>query len=448
LYRTCTIPNDHPDPAVRLRQLTAAIKLVWASVFFMGPRRFARSTTHRFQQDSMAVMIQHVVGRRQGRFFYPAISGVACSYNYYPVGRLQPAEGVARIVMGMGRLMSEDRRNGLRFCPAHPRYLPQFSTVEDVLANAQRSFYALPLEHQEQVPTVDDDGLMIRRPVHEAADESPMAALASTYFPDEHRIRDSATAAGVKVLTFAPILKYETVPLAALLRDLLETGRKGIGQPVEMEFALDLSPAGNDEKSTFHILQMRPLAAGETDLDLYISPGEVRRAVCFSTRALGNGRRTDIADVIYVKPAVFDPARTVEIARQIGAMNADLAAVKRPYVLIGFGRWGSADRWLGIPVGWDDISRVGAMVEVRDGKINADPSEGSHFFQAITSLGVHYLTVNPAGEDRIRWRLLEDQPAQQETDYVRHVRFDRPLVLKGDGLRGRAVLFAPQTGSA
>jgi hypothetical protein len=262
--------------------------------------------------------------------------------------------------------------------------------------------------------------------------------LWSTYFPQEHRIRDGFLSSGLPVLTFAGILKYQEFPLAELLADLLDLGRRGMGCPVEIEFAVNLA---TQPKPVFDLLQIRPMAVARQKLNVEISSEDRQRAICYSTMALGNGQVNDLQDVIFVDPESFDVARTVDVAAEVGRLNKQLEAQNRRYLLIGPGRWGSADRWLGIPVKWTDISAVKAVVETATESLRADPSQGSHFFHNITSLDISYLTTSANGEDFLDWNWLKAQPAAAATRYLRHLRLTKPLTLKIDGKRTQAVIM-------
>jgi hypothetical protein len=277
--------------------------------------------------------------------------------------------------------------------------------------------------------------------VDEASDHPPVRLVASTYSAQEHRIRDGAQTGGYLVVTFANILKYNTFPLADILSDVLEIGRRGMGCPVEIEFAVNLPGTGTEQRATFDLLQVRPMGINQNQVDVEIHPEDIEAAVCYSTMALGNGRTREIEDVVFVNPETFDPARTVDIATEIGKMNKQLAQQNRRYLLIGPGRWGSADRWLGIPVSWHDIYGVGAMIETATENFKADPSQGSHFFHNITSLGISYLTTSRNGDDFIDWKWLQALPAEKQTTYLRHVKLENPLTIKIDGKQSRAVIL-------
>ena len=443
LYKTFMVPNNHSDFTIRCNQLLTAVKLVYASTWFRDPRRFLSGTAYRIRRDQMAVIVQQLVGARHGRFFYPDLSGIAQSHNFYPVAPLTAEDGVARIAMGFGRGIPEGEPS-LRFCPAHPQVLPQFSKIDDILANAQRQFWALGMEDVPDGLYFDRGFNVEKRYVDDAEEEGPVQRLAGTYLPAEHRIRDTVHVPGARVLTFAPVIKYDSFPLPGLLKDLLVMGRDGMGCAVEFEFSINLT--GNAEhKGIFNILQMRPMSASDDLHDLEISEEEATQALCYSGQAMGHGRNQTMADIVFIRPDTFDPKDTVAIAQAIAAINQSLVNEKRPYLLMGPGRWGSFDRWLGIPVKWRDINGVGAMVEIRNDTLRADPSHGSHFFQHITANGIPYLTVTEDGGDYIGWDSLEALPTAFMDPHLKHVRLQHPLVLKCDGRHSRAVVLLEDT---
>jgi CheY-like chemotaxis protein len=439
IYKTCMLPNNHRERSVRLERLIMAVKLVYASTYFETPKAYARSTFHRMEDEKMAVAIQQLTGCACGDYFYPAISGVAQSYNFYPIARLKPEEGIAHIALGLGKTVVEGGTS-LRFSPRHPQFLPQFSTVDDMLKNSQRLFYALKMKDFPPDFGTNDDATLARLDVADAGDHPSARHLASSYSPQEHRIRDGAQIGGYLILTFANVLKYHSFPLVDILCDVLEIGRKGMGCPVEIEFAVNLPP-GTDQRPSFDLLQVRPMGINQDHMDVEIRDEDIAAAMCYSTNALGNGRSEEIGDVVFVNPETFDPACTVDIATEIGQINKQLVSQHRKYLLIGPGRWGSADRWLGIPVSWHDISGVGAMIETTTENFKADPSQGSHFFHNITSLGISYLTTSRHGDDFIDWKWLQSLPTAKRTTYLHHVKLDDPLTIKIDGKKSTAVVL-------
>jgi CheY-like chemotaxis protein len=437
LYETIMIPNDHPDDAVRLAQLTAAIKQVYASAWFEEPRRFAMSTAFRHRKEQMAVLIQQIVGSARDSFFYPSISGVARSQNYYPIGRIKPDDGMAKIAAGFGKILSTGE-GGLRFCPKYPSSLPDFSKTEDILANAQQHFYALPIQSGKAALELEID--LVLRNVADATSEPALLPVLSTYIAEDGRIRDAATLEGAKLVTFASILKHKTFPLADLLSDLLTLGRQGMGCHVEFEFALDLEVSSR-ETPVFYILQMRPMPIGSDPYEVRISDAETEGAVCFSSQALGHGIHDHITDVVFVKPDAFTPSRTRKMAQEVARINAALRSEHRAYLLAGPGRWGSFDPLLGIPVKWDDINGADVIVELRNASLKADPSQGSHFFQHITTQGLFYLTVDEDGDDRMNWAKLMQLPVFQESEHLCHLRLAHPLVVKCNGRDSRGIVM-------
>ncbi len=351
----------------------------------------------------MAVILQQMTGQAHGNYFYPSISGVAKSYNFYPIAHLKAEDGIAYIALGLGKIVMEGGKT-LRFCPQYPTFLPQYSMVKDVLENSQKFFYALKLdEFPDDTSFIQgpaDDPTLARLDLSEAADHPVVKFLSSTYHAGDNRIRDSFSSDGFPVLTFANILKYTSFPLAGLLTEVTKIGKRWMGSSVEIEFAVTL-PQDKDQKPGFSLLQIRPMGRYKQNFRVDIGPKEIETAFCYSTLSLGNGEYKDIHDVVYGDPETFDPAKTVQIAAEINTINALFNRNQKKYVLMGPGRWGSSDRWLGIPVSWNDISNVGVMVETTIESIKADPSQGSHFFQNITSLCISYITISDKGEDFI-----------------------------------------------
>ncbi len=427
IYETFMIGHDAP-PERRLDRLVRAIVRVYASTFSRIAKEYLRATPYRLEEEKMAVIVQRICGRAHGTRFYPDFSGVARSHNFYPTAPLTTDDGIAAVALGLGRSVVSEG-SCLRFCPRYPQHLVQFSSVRDVLANSQREFWALDLAG-------GDDMRETRYGLDAAEADGTLAALASTYSRENDAISEGTSRAGVRIVTFAALLKHETFPLARLLDRLLAIGRWGMGAPVEIEFAVDLA------RRELAFLQLRPLAlAAETEA-LEIGRLEPGAAVCRSKSVLGNGRIDDIRDAIVVDRQRFDRAASRRTAAEIGQLNAQLAG--RPYLLVGVGRWGSADPWLGIPVSWDQIAGARVIVEAGFADVKVAPSQGTHFFQNLTSFHVGYFTVNPdAGEGFVDWAWLAAQPAVHETSCVRHLRFERPLVVKMNGKQSEGVILKP-----
>lgn len=440
LYRTYMLSNDQPHMEDRLENLVRAVKLVYASTFYAGPKAYARRIGHRPEKWQMAVIVQQAAGAPHKRFFYPAISGVVQSLNYYPPTGLKPEDGVATIALGMGKQVVAGER-ALQFCPKHPAKLMQRSRVEDVLSHAQRRFYAV----ERKAPnTLDAHGRdhMVHRLVSDAEDEPFVKMLAGTYVVEEHRIKETVRINGPRVLTFAGVLKYDLFPLARLLTRLLSVGEAAMKVPVEIEFAVDLAtPSSGGAK--LYLLQMRPMTASKANVVVTIERDEQKQAVCYSRHAMGNHGGQPICDVIYVKTATFDPGQTRAIARDVARLNAHVEGMNRRYLLVGPGRWGSADPWLGIPVRWTDISSVAAIVETTSEKLNVEPSTGAHFFHNLVSLGISYLSVTRQQPDHFSWSWMEAQKINMETAFAAYVLLDEPVVLKVDGRQSSGIIILP-----
>ncbi|MBT8339299.1 MAG: phosphoenolpyruvate synthase/pyruvate phosphate dikinase [Desulfatitalea sp.] len=428
LYCSLMLPNQHPDAAQRLKQLVRAVKQVYASAWLTLPRRMTRGTVYAHRREQMAVMIQRIEGRAYGPFFYPAVSGVARSQNYYPFGSISPNDGMAVILLGFSR----ESGVGLRFCPRFPQLLPSFSSVEDILTNAQRTFFAIDLNHARKTTDPFDTSIWVRRNLADATQEIPVKQLSSVYLPDEQRFRDASGESGPRVLTFSAILKHDHFPLAPLVAELLALGRREMGCDMELEFALALDERAG-RPARFSILQLRPMASAGDPLEVALSARDRTEALLYSNNALGHGRWKHIRDIVYARPEAVDASRTMDMAAELARINARLKSEQRPYVLIGPGRWGTFDPWLGIPVKWQQIDGVAVMVELRSQALKADPSFGSHFFHQITSHGIAYLTIVESSRDRIDWQRLNQLPAESDGAFFRQVRCDHPLLIKCDG---------------
>jgi len=439
LYHTYILANDHPEEDCRLGQLLTAIKKVYASTFFRAPKAFSRRVGNRVESEKMAVIIQRAVGSQYGNRFYPAISGVIQSLNYYPFSRMKTEEGIASIAVGLGKAVMEGE-NTLRFSPLHPEILPQRSTVDDILKGSQKHFYAIAMNDPDCTKEITDNSTLTRVAVHSATADYPVRFLSSTYSPSEHRIRDFYSKNGHQIITFASLLKYNSFPFTDILKTLLSLGREKLGCAVEIEFAVDLS-AEADIKNSFYVLQIRPMSAREETLRVKISKEDISVAFCVSHRGLGNTVNQEMHDIIFVKPDSFDPANTMQIATEIGEINTTLNKEDRKYLLIGPGRWGSSDSWLGIPVSWEDICGVGSLVETVHPRLNAEPSQGSHFFHNLTTLGINYINVDQAHGDRIDYQWLLGLPVCSQTENIAHVRTKKPFTLKVDGRSGLAVIL-------
>ncbi len=443
VYKTYMIPNNHPDPAERLEQLARAVKFVYASTYSAEAKAYMRSTSHLIDEEKMAVIIQPVAGRLYGRRerYYPSFSGVAQSFNYYPVPPMEHEYSVAYAALGLGQTIMEGRR-ALRFLPDYPHSLIQFSDIKSFLANSQNEFMALDMKNPAG-GGYDSDPNIITLPLDSAEKDGVLADLGSVYSPDDDAVYDGISRKGVRLVTFAPILKNDLFPLPEILKFLLELGKQAMACHVEMEFAVTLGRGGG-EASEFHILQMKPMLSRWNTQKVRLADEDSGRIACRSEMTLGNGYISGICDIVYVNPGSFNPADTVVIAAEIGNINRILSAEGKSCLLIGPGRWGSADPWLGIPVKWNQISASKVIVEAAIEGFDIDPSYGTHFFHNVTSLGIGYFTVNkPKNRGDIDWNWLDGLPALFQTRYLRHIRLDKPLDIRIDGSSGRGVILKP-----
>lgn len=443
LYRSHMLTNDQSSPAQRLAALENAIKQVFASAYFEDPRAYASRMGHAIEAEKMAVVIQQLVGKRYGDLYYPMLSGVVQSENDYPLPPMRRELGLAAIAMGLGITVVNGERS-LRFCPRLPRALPQHASDRDLLDHSQRHFYALELG-QSSKSACRPPACLVRLNIADVADNPALHPVikwvASTWIADEARLRDTVQIPGPRVVTFAPMLKHGRLPLAETLCELIDLGRQLIAGPVEMEFAMDLVDH-EEPKADLAILQLRPMAARSHAVPIAIEEDEIKSAFCYSLNALGNVANREMVDVVYVKPDRFDPAQTGIIAEQVARLNAILTQLKRRYVLIGPGRWGSQDPWLGIPVRWRHIGNVGTIVETASDRLHAELSQGAHLFNNLAAAGICYLCVSPRSPDRIDYQWLTDQPSANETEFVAHVQLPRPLLVKVDARTSRGVIVS------
>jgi DNA-binding NarL/FixJ family response regulator len=440
IYNTHMLVNAHADDRVRLQQLEAAIKTVYASTYFEKARVYHESSGNRIEDEKMAVIIQQMVGTRHGELFYPAFSGVGLSYNYYSTNEMQPEDGIIYVALGLGKTIV-DGLNCLRFSPSHPEMLPQFSTSKDFLKQSQLDFFAVDMSDPGLMPTVNGDENLAKLPITRADADDGLGFVASTYSPESDRMYDGLRTQGVRIISFAPILKSGAFPLADMSRFLLKTGSQGLNCPVEIEFAVNFA-AEKGGRHDFYFLQIRPMAKDSRTQAVSLEGLDDSHAVLRSDRALGNILSESITDIVFVRPDTFDRSMTVRIADEIGRLNEELKTDAKPYVLIGPGRWGSSERWLGIPVSWNQISGARVITEAAYQDFAPEPSLGTHFLQNIVSLHIGYLTINQAnGNGFVDWDWLLAQPVAHRTEHVTHIRLDKPIRVLIDGRVGKSVVL-------
>ena len=443
VYETYMLTNDAADPQVRLVQLLTAIKRVYASTFSQQSKAFLQMTSYRLEEEKMAVIIQQAVGMRRGDRFYPDFSGVARSVNFYPTPPVQAEDGVAAVALGFGEAVVAGE-SCLRFCPRYPRHVVTFSSVDDALKNSQREFLALDLAGGTSAGGAGGQAVKLSHySLATAEEDGTLAAVGSTYSPDNDVVYDGISRPGVRIVSFAPILKHGIFPLADVLEELLRIGSEGTGSPVEIEFAVNLDdPAAKGPR--FGFLQMRPLVPSGEQEGLEIGQVLASQLVCRSASVLGHGRISNLRDMVVVDYERFDRLRSNEAAQEVAYFDAKLQKECTPYLLIGVGRWGSADPHLGIPVTWNQIAGARVIVEAGFKDFKVSPSQGTHFFQNLTSCNVGYFTVNPeVGEGFVDWKWLASLPAVEKRSFVSHLRLDDPLEIKMSGKTGEGVILKP-----
>ncbi len=440
VYQTCMIANNQPDPLSRLGELLKAIKRVYASVFYQGPKDYFRATSYRLEEEKMAVIVQRMVGNTYRGRFYPEFSGVARSYNYYPVPPQKSADGVASLALGLGKTVV-DGGVSFRFCPKYPLQGYPFSSVKDRLNASQRAFYALNLSSGAGEPLPARDPNIVTLQLEDAENDGTLTYIGSTYSPEDDRILDGISRSGIRVATFQPLLKNRDFPLARIIDLLLGMGVWGMGTPVEIEFAVNLKK----NPIEFGLLQMRPLVLSREKEELTIGDHRREEMLLSSHQVLGHGSMSHLFDLVVVDRERYDRAKSAEVAAEINQINNQLISEKRPYVLITVGRLGSLDPWLGIPVTWDQISGVRVIAEANFRDFNVAPSQGSHFFQNLISFMVGYFTIPVENQDNfIDWSWLRTCPAAAEMQFVRHLRFPSPLLVKMNSREGRGVVLKPK----
>ena len=441
IYSTYMVPKIE-EKYDMLRTVSDAIKAVYASVFFRDSKAYMTATSNLIDQEKMAVVLQEVVGSRYGDHFYPTLSGVARSLNFYPIGNEKAEDGIANIALGLGKYIVDGGQT-LRFSPRHPHNILQMSTMDLALRETQTRFYALDLKNLAERFSVDDAFNLLKLSVKDADADGALRYIVSTFDPYDQIIRDGYYPGGRKILSFCNILQHDVFPLASTLDYLLGIGQKEMGRPVEIEFAVNIDQA-DPKRATFYLLQIRPIVDNKEVMDEDLSLVRNEDTLLSSTSVLGHGVVGDVYDVVYVKTGSFNSSNTQAIAYEIERINRGFTDREQGYVLVGPGRWGSSDPWLGVPVKWPHISNARVIVECGLENYRVDPSQGTHFFQNLTSFGVGYFTINPfKGDGWFDEAFLNAQPAVEETDFLRHVRFEQPIVIKMDGKRSLGVVMKP-----
>ncbi len=437
IFETYLLPNVHPDINVRLNQLMDAIKLVYASVYSRVARGYIRAVNYRIEEEKMAVIIQEVVGKQYDNMYYPHISGVAQSYNYYPFAHMKPEEGFAVAAFGLGKYVVEGEK-AYRFSPKYAT--TEILSSKDQVKGSQTEFYAVDLRKEEINLLEGDTAGLVKADIYEAEKHGTLKHCASVFDPNNNTISAGLDKAGPRVINFANILKYKYIPLDETISVVLDIVKEALGSPVEIEFAVDLNKDEN-YKSSFYLLQIKPMIGSAQDYNVDMKQFTKEEIVLYAEKGMGNGLIKDITDVLYIDNKVFDKSKTEEMAAEIDEINKDFIRDGKQYILIGPGRWGTRDRWIGIPVDWPQISNAKVIVETSLEDYPLDASSGSHFFHNVTSANVGYLSVLPdRSGSYINYGILDKQELIKKTKFFRHVRFKEPVNVRMDGRKRISVV--------
>lgn len=439
VYATKMTPNNQFDTTIRFRKLIESIKFVYASTFFNKAKAYFKAVRHSIEEERMAVIVQEVVGQRYNDRFYPHISGVARSYNFYPLGHASPSEGVVELALGLGQTIV-DEGISWSYSPEYPRANPPYNSIDDLMQQTQTGFWSVQMGRIPGYDPIRETEYLTKGDLEQAERDGVLRQLASSYDSSSDRIVPGAYPRLPKIINFAPLLQLEEIPLNNLVRKLLKISEEAVGTPVEMEFAVRLDDKTRDA-ADFGFLQVRPMVVSADEVQ--ISPAEMtgERVLVASEAVMGNGINDSIRDVVYVDPACFHKGCAAGIVPELDQINSALLEAGQSYVLIGFGRWGSRDPWLGTPVDWGQICGARVIVEATLPEINVDLSQGTHFFHNINNFQVSYFSVHHAGKYRIDWDWLSDQSTVWKGQFVRHVRLGQALLVKVDGRSSRGVIY-------
>ena len=442
IYSTYMIPTGVSDPVQNFKFLSDAIKSVYASVFYKNSKAYMNVTSNIIDDEKMGIILQEVCGNHYGDRFYPTLSGVARSINFYPIGHEKSYDGIINLGFGLGKYVV-DGGISLRFSPKYPRNILQLSSPDMALRGTQKFFYALDLSNPGFTPSIDDGANLLKLKIEEAANDKVLQLVASTYDLENNVIRDGVDLPGKKLITFSNILQHNTFPLAEIIDSMIEISQQEMGNPVEIEFAANIDvPAG--QPKIFNFLQIRPIVLNDQRINFKTDNVPQDETILSSRQALGNGSIDDLYDVVYVKPDTFKPSETKRIASKLEQLNATFITGKRNYILIGPGRWGSSDPWLGVPIKWPQISEARLIVEAGLQNYRIDPSQGTHFFQNLTTFHVGYFTINPHLQDGFYdIDFLSKQASVYDDDLIRHIRFNNSLHVYIDGRKNVGVVLKP-----
>ncbi|MEA1896542.1 MAG: PEP/pyruvate-binding domain-containing protein, partial [Bacteroidota bacterium] len=438
IFNTFLLPNNNVNFNTRFRQTANAIKMVYASIYSDDARSYFEAVNFKVEDEQMAIVLQEVVGRQHDKYFYPHISGTAQSHNFYPYAHMKPVEGFALAALGLGHYVVEGDKS-FRFSPAYPEL--EINTSKYLFKNSQTWFYAIDLAREKINLRKGDLAGLIKLDVSEAEKHKTLNHLASVYFQENDRLEPGLEKAGPRILNFSNILKYSYIPLAQTISVLLDVVKEAFGSPVEIEYAVDLNK-DDDGKASFYLLQVKPLLGAATDYRIDLKTLDPNKIILYAKKSMGNGKIQDINDIIYVKPDKFNRTKTEQMAKEIEELNNLMVRDNTKYVLMGPGRWGTRDKFIGIPVNWPQISNAKVIVEMSLKDFPLDASLGSHFFHNVTSMNVGYFSVNHTSKnDFIMWDILEKQEVVRETEYFKHVCFCPGLEILMDGKKRTSIIM-------
>ena len=443
VYQTYMIPNNQENSLLRLNELLNTIKRVYASTFYQSTKNYIKVTSYRLEEEKMAVIIQKMVGARHKNRFYPDFAGVAKSYNFYPIPPQKSSDGIVALALGLGKTVV-DGGSTVKFSPPYPNHLPQFSSIKETLRNNQKQFYALDLSAHSG-DYIDTHDLLVKPYSLEISEQDgSLSFVGSTYSHENNAIYDGISRDGLRIVSFAPVLKHKIFPLPQILELLLEMGSWGMGTPIEIEFAVSMSVESGNPKE-FALLQMRPLVLKREIEELKVEVEDPSKLICQSPYVLGHGAIEDIHDIIFVDYHLFERSKSKEVAKEISYYNSKLVTENKPYLLIGVGRWGTLDPWLGIPVNWEQISGARVIVETSFKDFMVTPSQGSHFFQNLTSFMIGYFTVNSFKlQGFLDWDWLLSQKISEKLKYTKHLKFKNPIFVRMNGQNNHGIIFKPE----
>ena len=442
VYETKMTPNNQADSNTRFQKLVEAIKFVYASTFFRTARDYLRTVPGQRDDEKMAVIIQDIVGNRHQERFYPNLSGVCRSFNFYPLGEVPREDGIVDLALGLGKSIVDDGI-AYSYVPSHPKRPPPFSSLNDFLKNSQTEFWAVNMGRPPAFDPIKETEYLVRAKLEDADYDGTLTHVVSTYDSVSERLAPGANLPGPRVVNFAPLLLYDVLPFNDAVSKLMSECRERIGQDVEIEFAMTSPTNPKSGNPRLGFVQVRPMVTSDEVVDIDAAELRAPNTLASSDHVMGNGTDDTIRDIVYTRPDRFDLSKTQAIATELTQLNSDLLAAKRPYLLIGFGRWGTSDPWLGIPTKWGQVSGARAIVEATLADRIIEPSQGTHFFHNITSFGVSYFHVSASNEQSIQWSWLESREASRETEYLRHIHLAQPLRIRVDGRAGLGGIWYP-----